>query len=165
VKRVREFLYDRAGSYYFRRAVPPEAREAFGGRREMLVSLKTRNLTDARLRLGQHLKEFERTLSKATGRPDPAATANTPVAEPGREQIDAAVRAWVKDRLDNRPVATGDARARQADLRQQAVVPLTSFESGAGRANLQTQWVAEAQLDLAGSVRSCRVLVLSRWGR
>jgi hypothetical protein len=50
VKRVpnHQFLYLRGRTYQFRRAVPPEAREAFGGVTEVKISLATKELAEAR---------------------------------------------------------------------------------------------------------------------
>jgi hypothetical protein len=58
-----QFLYDRGGSFYFRRAVPLYAREAFGGRAGVYISLNTRKLAEARHRLSAHLAEFETQLA------------------------------------------------------------------------------------------------------
>lgn len=143
MKRVREFLYVRNGTYYFRRSVPQEARGAFG-RTEVCVSLQTKNLPEARLLLARHLKEFERTLAQATGRPDPTIVISPTVIEPDRDQIDAAVRAWVKDRGERRLVEASAAPARLVELRQQASMSMAGYEAGQGRAGLQTEWIAEA---------------------
>lgn len=127
--------------------MPLRAKQAFGGRAEVLVSLETQSLAVARVRFGEQLKQFERTLARATGRPDPTAYAQRAQIEPNRTDIEVAVRAWVRDRVDRRPNAKGDASARLKDLERQAKVALSGFEFGHDRANLQTQWIAETIRD------------------
>lgn len=104
-----QFLYDRGGTLYFRRAVPVEVRAAFGGKREVLVSLKTSNLKEARHLLHRHLAAFDQTLAQATGQADPtlASCPDIPASyasEPTREEMDEAVRVWLARRLETIPV-------------------------------------------------------------
>lgn len=94
-----QYLYRRGRSYYFRRAVPKDAAHAFGGRPQVVLSLKTDSLSHARHALSQCLRSFDRTLAKARSRPDPTeAVISTPALahEPDREEVDAAVRAWLR---------------------------------------------------------------------
>lgn len=74
VKRVKDhqFLYDRGGSYYFRRAVPEGAEHAFGGKTEVVVALGTRSLAQARHLLTEQLRRYDQRLAALRGTPDPS---------------------------------------------------------------------------------------------
>lgn len=148
MRRVQEFLYDRGGSFYFRRAVPPEARGAFGGRREVLVSLKTPDLAEARLLLSGHLKDFEQKLAKATGRRDPSDRLSPSALAPTSNEIEAAVRIWLASDAERRPkVDRATAGARLQDLTAMSTVTASGFAFGGDQPNLQTRWIADAILD------------------
>lgn len=138
-----QFLYQRGGSYYFRRAIPPEARPAFGGRSEHTKSLRTKSLPEARLKAGRELEMFERTMGKVRSVSEPAVLQ---VIEPTREDMEAAARRWLKDRLKplalnfspDRPLLDPDAETAFRHL--DASVGRDFMQ---GRPSLQTEWIAE----------------------
>jgi len=147
-----QFLYRRGNTLYFRRAVPPAARTAFGGRREVSVSLKTNNLAEARHRLAQHLRAFDQTLALATRRPDPTTAANDdrPVTP---AMIDMAVRDWFEERLGREAErdfnrgspdlgATSDDRARYEKLLVES--------HRRGQPQLDTHWTATSIAERRG---------------
>lgn len=153
MKRVKDhkFLYDRQGAYYFRRAVPEEALHAFGGKTEVVVSLGTRSLAQARHLASERLKEFDRTLSAARGTPDPTARI-VPVAKPAvvpdREEIESAVRGWLKERLavglpDALFVRPDLAQQRGSELSAQQMLAAARLKPGSSVSDLTTSWLAE----------------------
>lgn len=104
MKRVRghKYLWDRSGSLYFRRAVPPDVRHAFSGKTEYVKALGTRSVTEARHLVAVHLRSFDQTVAAARGTPDPTATAvelAKTTIRPTSEEIEAAVRLWRGERL------------------------------------------------------------------
>lgn len=58
-------LYRLGSILYFRRSVPADARAAFGGKREVIVSLKTGSLAEAKPKWAELFSQFEATLAKA----------------------------------------------------------------------------------------------------
>lgn len=153
MKRVpnHQFLYLRGHIYHFRRVVPPEARAAFDGRTEVKVSLGTRELAEARHLADAQLKEFDRRLSRALGRPDPTLRAAPALVEPSVAEIDAAVRLWLEQRNANNPVrdySPPDRRAagirRLKDLGTISNLLGERLKFGGSEGGLQTEWIAEA---------------------
>ncbi len=149
MRRVPNYLHRRSGVYYFKRHVPLEAREAFGGKEQVWGSLRTSNLAEARHRLTRELRAFDQKVARATGGPDPTLSSNLPSVEPTRSDIEAGARAWLKERLDrNDPVAQGrhpgkdEKEERQADLGLYADHVGRSLNRGAPE--LLTRWTAEA---------------------
>jgi integrase len=153
VKRVKDhkFLYDRQGAYYFRRAVPEEAQHAFGGKTEVVVSLGTRSLAQARHLANERLREFDKALSAARGTPDPTArivTVAKPAAIPDRQEIESAVRGWLKERLsaglpDMVFLRPDLAQERASELSAQQVFAAARLKPGSTVSDLTTSWVAE----------------------
>lgn len=149
VKRVRkvEFLYDRRGTYYFRRAVPADARDRFEGRREVVASLGTSDLSEARHRLAARLGDFDRCLAMARGVRDPTALPPRRRPEPSREDVERAARTWMKERLSREHVDYFDrdveGAQRHGDLETYAEVVAARLKPGGGGADLTTRWVAE----------------------
>ena len=94
-----QYLFRRGTRFYFRRAVPKDVAHAFGGKPDVTVSLRTDSIDQARHALAQCLKSFDRTLAQARSLPDPTRSvvvARAIAHEPDRDEIDAAVRAWLK---------------------------------------------------------------------
>lgn len=94
-----QYLFRRGSRFYFRRVVPEDARQAFGGKAHETISLKTDSLPQARHALARCLRDFDRTVAEARAAPDPtlpnlAVTRRLRV--PDNEEIDAVVRAWLK---------------------------------------------------------------------
>jgi glutathione S-transferase len=152
VKRVpnHQFLYIHGRTYYFRRAVPPDAREAFENHPEHKVSLRTRELAEARHLADKHLKDFDRRVSRALGRPDPTARVTPEPFEPAPAEIDAAVRRWLEEREVENPILDYSAPQRAADgldrlgdLGQFTKAVEGSLKLGAGGPGLLTEWTAE----------------------
>jgi integrase len=94
-----QYLFRRGGQFYFRRAVPKDVAHAFGGKTHHTVSLRTDSLARARHALADVLRDFDQMVAGARSLPDPTQPVR-PVAlpgyEPSREEIDAAVRAWLR---------------------------------------------------------------------
>lgn len=69
------YLAKRGATYYFRRAIPVELRPAFGGRAEFMVSLRSKDRAEAKLRIPAHTVETDKLLADATrslaGKPAP----------------------------------------------------------------------------------------------
>jgi integrase len=57
--------HSKTGVYYFRKAIPHDVREYFGGKRELKVSLGTKELSQAKRLIGQHIKDAEERISLA----------------------------------------------------------------------------------------------------
>ncbi len=164
MKRVasQQFLYERGGVYWFRRAVPEAARGAFGGRLEVQISLRTRTLSEARHRLNAHLKDFDQRLAQSTGRPDPTLSPASLSTHLEPVEIDAAVRLWLRDRLHREAitgVTTGGslsvspeevgATSRRQDLALSSdIIKLVHLQGG--DAQLNTRWIAQAICEANG---------------
>lgn len=160
MKRVKDhqFLYDRGGSYYFRRAVPEGAEYAFGGKTEVVVALGTRSLAQARHLLIEHLRRFDKQLSALRGTTDPTAKI-VPVARaaviPDRREIDGAVREWLNARLEEglpeRLFVQPDlARQHAIDLSAQRMIAGARLTPGSAVVDLSTSWVAESLAERHG---------------
>lgn len=59
------YLAKRGATYYFRRAIPVELRPAFGGRAEFMLSLRSKDRAEAKLRIPAHTAETDKLLSDA----------------------------------------------------------------------------------------------------
>ena len=149
-----DFLYLRGSVFYFRRSVPPALREAFG-KGEVVTSLGTANLAEARHLLADHVRAFDIKAAKAGGRRDP--TPPAPVAAiPDRDQMNAAVRAWLAETIQQSdPMATGrvpsdeDVSALSGQHRQSATHLQSSAVFGSP-AGLATEWIAQAVAEREG---------------
>jgi hypothetical protein len=151
VRRVGDHKYDRQGAYDFRRRAPKEAQHAFGGKTEVVVSLGTRSLAQARHLANERLREFDTAPSAARGTPDPTARI-VAVAKlaviPDRQEIESAVRDWLKERLsaglpDTVFLRPDLARERASELSAQQVFAAARLKPGSTVSDLTTSWVAE----------------------
>lgn len=151
-----QFLYRRGPTLYFRRAVPENARHAFDGKREVVLSLGTSNVSEARHRLAVHLRRFDQTVARATKRSDPT-TPEPQKASLTALEIDEAVRDWLAERLeveaakdfgrDNPEIADHlDDNARYEAL---LLLGLRPGRSKPDR-QLQTEWIADHLIQLHG---------------
>ena len=61
--RGQRYLYRWDNRLYFRRGVPEDVRSAFGGKAEILVSLRTSSIAEARHKLQSELDRFEKAVS------------------------------------------------------------------------------------------------------
>lgn len=93
------YLYRRAGVLCFRRAVPDDARQAFGGRREVWVSLETGDVAKARHAMVKHLADFDRCLSASRGVASPVPVVEAAIRTPLRIEIEEGVREVHAERL------------------------------------------------------------------
>lgn len=59
------YLAKRGATYYFRRAIPVELRPAFGGRAEFMLSLRSKDRAEAKLRIPAHTVETDKLLADA----------------------------------------------------------------------------------------------------
>jgi integrase len=141
-----QYLYRQSsGIYWFRRAVPQDARSAFDGRREVQVSLRTSEIGVARHRLGDHLKAFDVRLSRARGRGLAVIDGG-----PDADALAPAVRQWLKQRLEADAPSLGKRRefdrgpeGREADLLQFEGAVSRALKSGSPPPQL-TLWTADA---------------------
>jgi integrase len=87
------YLAKRGATYYFRRAIPVELRPAFGGRAEFMLSLRSKDRAEAKLRIPAHTTETDKLLADAmrslTGKP-----ASKPVAPMSPAQIERERSRW-----------------------------------------------------------------------
>lgn len=84
------YLAKRGSTYYFRRAIPVELRPAFGGRAEFMLSLRSKDRAEAKLRIPAHTVETDKLLADATqslaGKPAPKPKAPPSPAQTERER-------------------------------------------------------------------------------
>lgn len=151
-----QFLYRRGSTLYFRRAIPKTAREAFDGKRELVVSLGTSNVAEARHRLAIRLRQFDQTLAHATKRPDPTLReeARSPLTA---VEIDEAVRGWVAERMEQQ--AAKDFGRDNPEIGQHLEdnaryegLLLAGLRPGPSKMDrqLQTEWIADHLIQLHG---------------
>lgn len=148
-----QFLYLRGGSYYFRRAVPPELRDAFDGKSEVIKSLGTRDVREARHLMQPHLRNFDQRVAVARKTSDPTSKQNERQVEPSDEEVEAAVRRWFIRRVKQyQPAVEGpkDAANALAVIAVTETVVRQGFNMGANEPSLQTSWIAEAVVEQEG---------------
>lgn len=131
--------------FYFRRAVPPDARHFFD-KGEVVISLKTRDLAEARHLLNAELRNFEAKLAKCRGHVAPAERVRRDTYTPTKTDIEMVVRKWLVDR-DQRMDARGSTdHFDDADEVEQALAKRTSalehLTKNASTAQ-DAHWVAE----------------------
>ncbi|MCJ1961612.1 DUF6538 domain-containing protein [Novosphingobium mangrovi (ex Hu et al. 2023)] len=144
------YLYRRGSHFYFRRAVPKDVRQAFGGKPDETIALKTDSLSQARHVLARHLRDFDRKLAEARALPDPTAPGlpkSRILRVPETEEVDAVVRAWLKTQeaeTVTRVMALTpgqlDASADELGHFEQAVRAAARAGNGA---NLPLSWLAD----------------------
>lgn len=141
-----DYLYVREGVFYFRRGVPADALAAFG-RSEVVKSLGTRQIAEARHRLAAELRQFEQILARVRRVVAPIECVAQTTGVPSLEDLEVGVRVWLKERNER-------AAQRLAVLRPEEEVAAVSslrgerdFLEKAGVANgleppLDTDWIA-----------------------
>ena len=150
-RRPPSHLVQRQGVWHFRRAVPRDAREVFGGKREYTRSLDTRDLAEARHRMVPHARWFDRMLAEHRGRRDPTNLSRFVARTPDRGELEAAVRTWLKARIERAPVVDRKtAGERLRDLSAASKVVSAGFELGGSDPNLSTRWIADGICDEHG---------------
>ena len=84
------YLAKRGSTYYFRQAIPVELQPAFGGRAEFMLSLRSKDQAEAKLRILAHTVETDKLLADATrslaGKPAPKPKAPLSPAQIERER-------------------------------------------------------------------------------
>lgn len=138
--------------FYFRRAVPGTAIEAFGGRREVQASLQTTTLAEARHALIVEIDKFEARMAKATGAATPKTVLEFSRARvPSKQEIDEKTRDWLEQRASR--VFVGDLSGEEglarghrhlADLEAHSRNVAEGIAFGASGAALTTSWIAES---------------------
>jgi integrase len=143
-------MFAREGWYYFRRAVPKGAENAFGGKAHVTIALGTSNLAEARHALADRLKEFDRAVANSHRRADPTLHAQSarPLPHvPGREEIDEAARAWLRQRegrfLDDELPARGDEDGISAEIAAFGEATARGIKARPSDPELLTQWIAD----------------------
>ena len=151
-----QFLYRRGSTLYFRRGVPEAAREAFDGKREVVVSLGTSSVAEARHRLAVRLRQFDQTLARATKRLDPTVT-ERPEAPLTASEVDEAVRGWFAERLDEQAAKdfgrdSPEIGHHLEDNARYESLLLAGLRPGPARLGrqLQTEWIADHLIQLHG---------------
>lgn len=150
------YLFRRGHQLYFRRAVPLSVRASFNGRAEVLASLRTSDVAEARHLLPIKLAEFEQLVSAARGDRPPAERAFRRSLEPSLSEMEQVVRMWLADRLArpgrdySDPGAAVDGQAQINDLSCQEMQVAASMKLGAGGPPLTTKWIAEHLTEQAG---------------
>ncbi len=160
LKRVKShrYLYRRGDMFYFRKGVPDAAVEAFGGRREVQVSLHTSTLAEARHALIVEIDKFEAQLATTTGAATPKTVLEFSRARvPTKQEIEEKARAWLELRASRLFVGDlsgeeGLARGRShlADLEAYSNNVAQGIAFGASGAALTTSWIAESLTEDCG---------------
>jgi len=106
VKSVKGHLYlsIRGGTFYFRRRVPTDCRDAFPQGEFYTVSLKTTSLQEARKRLARHVVQFDEIVERARTSPPPAgSSADTANQGPSysREAVKLKLHSWLLEQLND----------------------------------------------------------------
>lgn len=149
-----QFLYRRGSTLYFRRGVPEAARHAFEGKREVVVSLGTSSIAEARHKLTTQLRIFDQTYARATKRPDPTIS-TTPEAPLSRSEIEVGVQKWVSERLDDLAAKdfgrdNQDIAAQLAGHKQYETLLLLGLRPSPSKLDrqFQTEWIADHLIQL-----------------
>lgn len=160
MKRVKDqrYLYRRGDVFWFRRAVPSTAVEAFDGRCEVQVSLRTTKLVEARYLLISEIEKFEGRLAGAAGLVAPKTVLGLSRARvPSKQEIDENVRAWLEQRASR--VQVGDlggedgravAEARLTDLDAHSGDVSRGIAFGSPGVALSTSWIADTLVTNSG---------------
>lgn len=147
------YLYQRGSRYIFRRGVPSFAREVFGGRAEVQISLRTENLPEARYLVLAEIRNFDAALSKARQN-NKTKNANDLRFKPSIDEMEEAVRAWFADRLSRSQVAryfempnSNASKKLEGELiAYGATVAATNLLSGSG-SNITADWIAQTLIE------------------
>lgn len=139
------YLAKRGATYYFRRAIPAELRPAMEGRVEFMLSLRTKDRAEAKLRIPAHTSETDRLLAEAACaspvRRATVARANMPLDTFERQRFDR-----------DQEAAAQDAQAgMEREARQEARRDLRSYWRDRMALSTQELTPAEAAVkDLIG---------------
>lgn len=140
------YLAKRGSTYYFRQAIPVELRPAFGGRAEFMLSLRSKDRAEAKLRIPVHTVKTDKLLADATrslaGKPAPK-----PVAPKSPAQIERERRQWEYEQERTNHVAD---ELLAMDMEAEALSPIMDALSEG----------KEPEGSLADIARAGRLLVL-----
>jgi integrase len=144
------YLYRRGEALYFRRGVPHDARLAFQGRSEVLVSLRTSSVAEARHKLQREVDKFEKVLADCRSEIAPAQIAAAPYL-PTHRELEAGVRAAFAQRLERiAPVNRTNksdveaALLRIEDLKRFRATTVASRQVSSDGYTMDVVWAAEA---------------------
>ena len=139
------YLAKRGSTYYFRRAIPVELRPAFGGRAEFMLSLRSKDRAEAKLRIPAHTTETDKLLADAArsiaGKPTPK-----PVVANSPAQIERERTRWEQEQEQADHVAD---ELFATDMEAEALSPIMDALSGG----------KEPEGSLADIARAGRLLV------
>ena len=131
----------------------PEAAQGSFGQKEVHVTLKASSIAAARREMQRHLTAFEEKLAPSRGVDLPS----VPPKLPTGNEIEAAVREWLDDRM-NRTTANGDADLAPVELSRHRLIELNAYGEdvregiglGASEPSLTTRWIADALIESRG---------------
>lgn len=148
--RGERYIYRRGDRLYFRRGVPDDVRSLFGGRTEVIISLRTSSIAEARHKRQRELEKFEREVASFRGEIAPSQIASAALAPSGRI-MEAGVREAFAERMDRvQGVNRGDPDAVQAalrrleDLKAFLGTTMASRRLGSNGPTLDVVWMAQA---------------------
>lgn len=157
MQRVAKHLYRRGDSYVFRRGIPEDVRDAFGGRREEFVTLGDIPKARAEALACVYGADITERIAKARGKYGPA-QGNIRVVRvrraPEREEIEKAVRAWLIEIEQRAPVAAmmsgAEVQQHVRDLGHLDADVVRVMRTGSGETPLMTRWIVDALIDAHG---------------
>lgn len=162
MKRVDRHLSIRNGVYQYRRAIAERDRPAFGGKTAIVRSLKTGDIREARTRLLEYERQFERTLRASRGEwaPSPLSphAASERLRQPTDEEVQRHIRVWLKDYRTRffRETMVG-VKSRRADdgpeaAREELTGALSMLERAYEREELplHARWLVEQMIEEGG---------------
>jgi integrase len=137
------YLYQSNHTYYFRRAVPEDARAAFDGSPVKLASLGT-SLKEARHARNAELADFDRKLAGCRREPDPTVRRKRRPYTPPRDEIERGVRLWFAQQLekDEQMIWTGGDEADSLKAARFNVAQSIELGLQAPQAALPQSWIA-----------------------
>lgn len=154
--RAQRYLYRRGDRLYFRRGVPEDARSAFSGRAEVLVSLRTSSIAEARHKLQREIDKFEKIIAGCRNEIAPAQIASARFRPTVRE-LEAGVRVAFADRLGRVRAVNRTSRddvyaalQRVEDLKCFRADTVASRQLGSDGPTLDTVWTAETLCERSG---------------
>lgn len=142
------YMYRRGDKLIFRRGIPPYARAVFGGRREVQVSLRTAEISQARHTLAIHLGRFEKKLASARNTLAPAEAVDVQWETPSIMDMEEAARRWLSVSIGRWHVdysapdqrAAGHAKIKELRL----LIDLTRrYLQFGGTPSLNTEWIVD----------------------
>jgi len=148
--RGERYIYRRGDRLYFRRGVPDDVRSLFGGKTEVIISLRTSSIAEARHKRQRELENFEGEVASVRGEIAPSQIAAAALA-PAVRVMEAGVREAFAERMDrvqgvNRsdPEAVQAARRRLEDLKAFLGATTASRRLGSNGPTLDVVWMAQA---------------------